>query len=336
MEILHKQQGVSKITPLDKLDTDDIESDLKASDIEGVVQTTGIGNRSEIKILNCNTNTWERQYQLDDTSGNVPEDGGGSSSGGSGGSGGTTSNVVCRKATTLHTKPCERASDGCGATIGNGNTITYGTLVNGSPKAGDAYDCKVTQDGDYTERFYYVGSEGNNSILIYYRNMNDQTTYAYDSSNENWHGPRTAYSYLPDTSTWNNPGLIAPGTRAIKAHNGATSTSGGTIESFTYEGKAARFLTSQELVNACSSISTVGSYTIGELDGCIWLMENVGQYETGSGSYGYWLETPLSNDNFGVWFVNDSYRFVSGNNTSSMTNSGVRPVITVLTSNISN
>lgn len=68
-------EGVSKITPLDKLDTDDIESDLKASDIEGVVQTTGIGNRSEIKILDCSTNSWDRQYQLDDTSGNVPEDG---------------------------------------------------------------------------------------------------------------------------------------------------------------------------------------------------------------------------------------------------------------------
>jgi hypothetical protein len=76
-------------------------------------------------------------------------------------------NIVCRPATTLHQKTCERASDGCVATIGNGNTITYGTLVSGSPKAGDAYDCKVTQDGDYTERFYYVKSDGNNSILIY-------------------------------------------------------------------------------------------------------------------------------------------------------------------------
>ena len=72
-------EGVSKITPLDKLDIDDIESDLKDSDIEGVVQTTGIGNRSEIKILKCNTstnvNSWDGQYQLDDTSDNVPEEG---------------------------------------------------------------------------------------------------------------------------------------------------------------------------------------------------------------------------------------------------------------------
>ncbi|MBQ5544013.1 MAG: hypothetical protein IIT97_03710, partial [Mycoplasmataceae bacterium] len=42
-------------------------------------------------------------------------------------------------------------------------------------------------DGTYdsaTERFYYVGSSGSNSILIYYKNMNDQIMYAYDISNK--------------------------------------------------------------------------------------------------------------------------------------------------------
>ena len=68
-------QGVSKITPLDKLDVDSIESDLKREDIKNTVETTGIGNRSEIKILNCSNNNWDRQYHLDDTSGNVTESG---------------------------------------------------------------------------------------------------------------------------------------------------------------------------------------------------------------------------------------------------------------------
>ena len=106
--------------------------------------------------------------------------------------------------------------------------------------------------------------------------MNDQTMYAYDSSNQNWHGPRTGYQYLPDTSTWNNPGLIAPGTRSIVAENGNGSTSGGTIESFTYTDKAARFLTYQEVASACGSS---GMTILGFQNNCTWLMEILGQYE---------------------------------------------------------
>ena len=53
-----------------------------------------------------------------------------------------------------------------------------------------------------------------------------ENKYAYDSSNENWHGPRTGYQYLPSTSEWNNPGLIIPGTRQIVTETGSTSTSG--------------------------------------------------------------------------------------------------------------
>ena len=68
-------QGVANITPLDKLESDSIKSDLKDSDIEDTVTSTGIGNRSEIKILNCSNNSWDRQYHIDDTSNNTSEDG---------------------------------------------------------------------------------------------------------------------------------------------------------------------------------------------------------------------------------------------------------------------
>ena len=70
-------QGVKYITPLDKLDIEDIESDIKDTDIEDIVTTTGIGKRSEIKILNCSTNNWEREYHLDETSNNASEENGG-------------------------------------------------------------------------------------------------------------------------------------------------------------------------------------------------------------------------------------------------------------------
>ena len=328
-------QGISNITPLDKLEAKQIESDLKDSDIKNKIETTGIGERTDIKILNCETEEW-RPIHLDNTSNNVPEEG---SSGSGGNSNTIPSNIVCIPATTLHTATCNRSdSYGCNATgqAGNGNTITYGRIPNPdnqenyTPQAGDAYDCKVTQDGGYTERFYYVGSEGNNSILIYYTNMNDQTLYAYDSSNENWHGPRTGYQYLPSTDEWNNPGLIAPGTRSIAAENGNGSTSGGTIENFTYTGKAARFLTYQEVASATSITST------GNLNSSNFLMENIGQYEGSSGTYGYWLETPRSSSANNAWRVSGNNRNVSGITTYSTSNNGVRPAITVLTSNILN
>ena len=327
-------QGVANITPIDKLDTDNIESDLTDSDIESVVESVGIGNRSEIKILNCtnNSSTWDREHHISDTSNNASEENGGGTSSGSGS--GTSTEPVCIPATTLHTKTCNRNSTsiGCGASIGYGNTITYGTIVNGSPKAGDAYDCKVTQDGGYTERFYYVGSDGDNSILIYYTNMDDQTEYAYNYyNNQNWQGPRTGYQYLPDTSTWNNPGLIAPGTRQIVAENGNGSTSGGTIESFTYTNKVARFLTYQEVASACGSS---GMTTNGYLNNCTWLMENIGQYEGSSGAYGYWLETPYSDHSNYVWLAHGYNRRIANTNANNYAACGVRPVITIKSSGL--
>ena len=319
-------QGIKTLTLLNDLDEEDIETNIASGEIKTNVP---VGNRTKTQIINANCQKEEEKDA--DTTSAVAE---------SGNSGNTTpSNIVCKPATTLHTATCNRTdSNGCNATgqAGNGNTITYGTLVNGSPKAGDAYDCDVNNDGTYdsaTERFYYVGSSGSNSILIYYKNMNDQIMYAYDSSNQNYHGPRTAYQYLPDTSTWNNPGLIAPGTRNIVAENGNGSTRGGPIESFIYEGKTARFLTYQEVASACGSS---GMTNIGYLNNCTWLMENLGQYEGSSGAYGYWLETPRSGYTIYVWSVLGHGRFVYYHNASNTSNYGVRPAITVLTSNISN
>ena len=52
-------QGVKEITPIDKLDTDNIKSDLKDSDISDTIETTGIGNRNKILILDPNTEEWK-------------------------------------------------------------------------------------------------------------------------------------------------------------------------------------------------------------------------------------------------------------------------------------
>ena len=63
-------QGIDEVTPVDKLDTDKIKSDLNPNDIYDTVKTTGIGDRSNIKVLNLN-GIWE-DYSADD---NVSEDG---------------------------------------------------------------------------------------------------------------------------------------------------------------------------------------------------------------------------------------------------------------------
>ena len=261
---------------------------------------------------------------------------------------------VCKRATSLHTATCNRTSDGCyeagyysGGSKGT-TTITYGNLGTGETLTpGDAFDCDVNQDGTYdaaTERFYYVTSSGDNAVLIYYTNVNDGTAGVgngvgstgnvayYASANENWHGPVTAYEQLPSTTQWKNSGLIAPGTRQITAETGATSTSGGTIESFTYTNKAARFLTYQEVASACGSS---GMTTAGYLNNCTWLMENLGQYEGSSGAYGYWLETPRSDRTYSVWVVYGNSRNVNSIGATNASRYGVRPVITVLKSNIS-
>ena len=315
-------QGIKNITDIDKLDTKDIESNIKAKDIKDIVEKIGIGDRDNIKILDPETETWI-DFNVEE---NVDEDGFIESE-----------NPVCKPATVLHTATCiatELACFGAGYT-GSNNLITYGTIKNGNPKAGDAYDCKLTQNGDFTERFYYVGKKGKYSILIYYKNMNNQSMYAYDSSNKNWYGPRTAYQYLPNINEWNNPGIIAPSeSRQIINEIGSGITTGGTIQSFTYSNKAARFLTIQELVEACSSISSVGDLTIGELDGCPWLMESLGQYEGTTGSFGYWLEEPCSFDSSRVWNVLGYRRRVSHVASNSNSYHGVRPVITVLTSDL--
>ena len=183
-------------------------------------------------------------------------------------------------------------------------------------------------NGGYTERFYYVKSDGENSILIYNKSL---AISAYDLSGENWHGPRDGYKYLPSISVWDNPKIISPGTRNILAKNGSNTTAGGTIENFTYTGKAARFLTFQEVQESCNR-TILGS--MGNLDGCNWLLENVSLYEKGTfEEYGYWLETPNENDASTVFEVIGA-RSVYSNGSNIGDLFAVRPVITVKTSDL--
>ena len=199
--------------------------------------------------------------------------------------------IICKRATTLHTEKCTQTDSqyfcsGAGYTASGSkgtSTITYGNLgTKGSLNSGDAFDCDVNGDGEYnpeTERFYYVSDyyntstksfENDTAVLIYYNNVSagspsNNTTYAYDSSNENWHGPRTAIKQLPTTSQWNNVNLKSS-LRAILNENDGNTTMGGTLPSnFSYEEYSSRIPTLKEVQKACN-IAIDSEDKIGMLD----------------------------------------------------------------------
>ncbi|MBR6133168.1 MAG: hypothetical protein IKQ29_00465 [Bacilli bacterium] len=241
---------------------------------------------------------------------------------------------LCRKAKELHKGLCLRTDTY--ACIGNGSEVTFGTLVNGNPKVGDAYDCDVNNDGVYdahNERFYYIKSEGNNSVLIYSKNTGSKSYYADDS--DNWHGPQLAYQYLPTNKEWSNPGLIPPGTRNIVNELGGNTTNNGanTIESFTYTNRAARLLTYQEVNDICD---------ISDLSSCLFLLDNLDYYLYKSNyiTDTYWLETPYSAHakkdyliSGGMKKVDTSFCYYASGEYCDF-ETMVRPVITIKTSDL--
>ena len=253
--------------------------------------------------------------------------------------------IVCKgaKKETLHTEKCEQTDSTyyCSGAGFAGKTITYGTVPEKELKSGDAFDCDVNGDGKYnsdTERFYYVTDlDDSTAVLIYYNNVSkgqpsNSKAYAYDSSGENFHGPRTAIEQLPSTSEWRNVSL-KNSTRAILNENGGNTTKGEKLPSnFSYSGKAARLLTIQEVREATGI--KVPSWNVGELDKCNYLMENTKYSNASIGNYGYWLENPHSGFSGDAWATLVNKRFVSNPSVSNFVERGARPAIEVLKSNI--
>ncbi len=275
---------------------------------------------------------------------------------------------ICRRATTLHTETCFKNSNECYAdgyyfngTMGT-TTITYGNLgTAGTLATGDAFDCDINGDGNYTERFYYLSPrwtpgttmddstfDDNYAVLIYYRhsyNGNPSDSPAAYYSSDNWHGPVTAAANLPTTTTWSNISLKDTSRKIVSSTwqditsstTFSETTSGGTLPTaFSYSGKAARLLTLPELYKAgChgdGNVMTLGSS--GVLKSCNFLMERTQYAGEVNSTAGLWLETPRANNSSSVWAISSSYRSVdplsSGNS-----GFGTRPVIEIQRSRIS-
>ena len=270
-----------------------------------------------------------------------------------------TNKIICKRATTLHTEECTQTDSqyfcsGAGYTASGSkgtNTITYGNLgTKGSLNSGDAFDCDVNGDGEYnpeTERFYYVSDyyntstksfEDDTAVLIYYNNVsagiqNNSVTYAYDSSGENWHGPRTAITELPTTSQWNNVSLKND-IRLITTNSGGNTTTGGTLPSnFSYAGYAARFLTIEEVRVAINN-NSIPDWILGELDKYIYLLENTKFSSDNNLALSWWLENARSDSSEDAYYVHSHTRSVSNKPVSNSSDRSVRPAIEVSKKNI--
>ena len=250
-----------------------------------------------------------------------------------------TSPALCVRATELHTEECSRTSGGCfasgySATGSKGTTtITYGTNE-GSLTTGYALDCDVNLNGEYDERFYYVGDKDGDSTngyatLIYYKNL-DVSEY---NSNNNSFGPsNTLLGKLPTKSSWDNTKINSSLTRQLYNELGTDTTTGGTLPNYTYTNKAARLLTYNEIKSSLGNIDVTEN---GALSNYNFLLENTDYSKTSCvKDCNYWTETPLSSNNISAWVVDGTdNNLISMNGGTSTV--GVRPVIEVLKTNIS-
>ena len=260
---------------------------------------------------------------------------------------------LCKRAITLHTEICNfniSTAYCSGKGYNKGDTITYGHYgVSGKLASGDAFDCDVDGDGVYdsnTERFYYVSDyydtntksfNDSYATLIYYNNVkagvpDNKATFAYDASNENWHGPVTGYVELPSTSQWSKVTLLQD-TRQLLNEKGEATTGNGshTLGTFTYTDKATRLLTLQELNKGCDINAGIG--TKGELITCEYLLENT-EYSGGGLSLSWWTETAHSANSNKAWIVVGNDLRMYDINTIINNQRGFRPTIDVLKTNI--
>ena len=266
--------------------------------------------------------------------------------------------IICKRATILHTEECTQ-TDGSLYCSGEGyitagskgtSTITYGNLgTKGSLNSGDAFDCDVNGDGIYnpeTERFYYVSDyyntstksfENDTAVLIYFNNVNSgnpstDSTFAYDSSGENWHGPRSLIAQLPTVNQWSNVSLKNT-TRAILNENNENITKGGVLPSnYSYEGYAARLLTLQEIRQATGN-NSIPTWQNGELSNYVYLLENT-KFSNSNFTYAWWLETSFLNDNDAVAAISGSINRIYGQYVDYSNELSVRPAIEVSRKNI--
>lgn len=264
---------------------------------------------------------------------------------------------VCRRATELNTEKCN--NDGCrNAGIQNNTDITYGNLgtPGEEPVAGDAFDCDLTGDGNFNERFYYLSDyydthtlsfDSDTAVLIYSKTVSNGNTgtdnVAYASvedlkkidssliSSRNYYGPITAVKHLPTTNTWENVSLKQT-KRVIlgenqSTHNSPTADNKLLPTNFSYVGKAARLPQVQEIFSACNVTQAVSFMSL-ELTNCKFLFENTYFALENSNISGFWTENPRASVTDTAIYINSYNLSINKDSTANLYH-GLKPVIDV-------
>lgn len=327
-------QGVKRITKVDDLTEDSIVSDIKKDDI---LNNVGLDKREYYQLIDGDCTVHEPEEVRTNISSEVGE-----------------IKFICVRAQagTLHQEKCTQGSKFCASTVGKNNYTTFGQVgTKGTLSTGDAFDCDVNGDKIFdpnSERFYYVSdyfdtkasANGENTydseyaVLIYYSHYNGgpvQSGIAYNSVSNNYSGPKTAISALPDSGTWKNVSLKETERQILgefkENHNKTAVKNNKPLPEYSYEGKSARLLTVQELMAGCG-IGNVGDARIGVLNNCLFLLENSKYSSSSNPTYGFWLETASTNDLVSTYRVNSEKMEVLTSNTNA-TNKGARPAIEV-------
>ena len=341
-------QGIKTITSYNDLDKDSIEAGIKDSEILDIIESTGIEDRSKIKVLKDDCKNWNNEKNATKNlgiNGEVTDI--------------ETASILCKRATTLNTGVCDWGRNGkytyfCGRSYyknsSRGTSLVFGNqnVTPGVLKSGDAFDCDVNGDGTFdknTERFYYVSDyydtinnsfDSSYATLIYSKNYKEASKY--DSTGKNNRGPVTAAAYLPSTDTWPNVTLKNSirkinGCDNFNCNNLSNSTASGTLPAnFSYEGKAARFLTEKELFNG--SIPTAVNHSTDLLVDHIFYFDKSMFKDDYYQNDGYWLEEAYSSDGNEAWTVGAQLVSPFLYNTNYSVSIGVRPAIDVPKSRI--
>ena len=217
--------------------------------------------------------------------------------------------LVCRAAEELHVETCtETSGKGCygltssdvnGGIIEDGK-ITYGYIPdNNTPKAGNAYDCDVDNDGIYDpkeERFYYVANSGDNARLILYSSYNVDKV---DTSESKGYGD--AEKMLPKNTHWTNDKLVP----------------------YNDEGDIAQFVTLSDLASTCGMAESSIIESTGILQ-CIYTMENTRFSRPSNSRAGIWIK---KTDTDAYYRIHTESKKVMS--VASTSNNSARPVIQV-------
>lgn len=183
--------------------------------------------------------------------------------------------TAVRNETDLTSQLCSSSSGkGCLAEgYSSGAKITYGSIAEGSPVAGNAYDCIVYRDDyDYeTERFYFLRQNGDNGVLISNTVASLANQGVVGSTSESLQYTE-ALNALPSTTQWNN----LPVTFTLTDINNAV--------------KPARLATLADISAACG-INNIGTGSVIPIPACEYLLESSGYADNSgnNGRSGFWI-----------------------------------------------